>query len=1221
MEINNQIIDKQNDIENQEKNKEINNRKPSLNDDLKNNLLINNISEYKLNLFSLITKVCSNKNMSSKKIENEFILNLILMSSKLNKSNKLICLLLLFYLNQNDKKHLNFLTYLFSKISEISTKIENIPNVEDYISLKDSTFLINETNLLYSKKNIFNIKQMIANKNCDLNYITTIENLLKDINKNFKSYLQERRNEFLNRNIMDDNHLNQLKNIIYQLFENKVEIPEKSPIFLINKKWVFRTKLFLDTYCEARKENIEKLLLEESFLVDKVYDYFMGKADNSKLKNYYGIVFPGPINNYELLDLRDIWLDPINLGENIIIKDNLTFNEDYLYLGENDWNYIKDIFGATNEIGRINKEQSFYKNKIIIFESRLRSKDNKHLLKKKIIQINSELTVKDFKNKIIRCFNYELNNNYNNNEIYQENDVKFFYVDKRNKDILIEMCISFVNQSKFYGSLYTQNVKSNDEDLIKDIFNIYDSKYYFLIAEIFPKENPRYFIQKIEPDINNSNIYNCSICGEQLNLIEKYNCDLCNFSLFCSNECANVSGEHQILHKFLNELYNKKFNINKFLEEKIKSNKESLNGIIGLSKDKNSSCINSIIQCLSNNKDFTKYFLNDIYTNDINISDFITIKNTFINKYNNLIREMWLGRKNNKNNKNLEICHKEFIQLLVKRFKLDINDNASMNNIHEILISILDRFHKELNRYLNIEKIKEKIGEDNIDNGIKRQIKKDSSIIADLFQGIYQSILSCSKCGNVSLIYDFFRYILLPLPKKNNNLFIKYFNEFECKNMRYVMEDTSTIRSLKDKAIHNVSDKINHIINIMSLTELIDVTAFDNEDEKVLTYTAMYNSIELVQFDKNKILTKVYVTDIKPDSDNKVKKNENNDFNLQLSKIYKENNDAELVFYERSVVDKDCINIYVYPFMYNDKEKFNKNKDKLFNVYPIAISAKPTLIIGNLVYLINVRIRDLLLEHFKEESERREINYIELVYPHFFYNCSYHSQANCFLCKERKKNSLFCPLLSAIDKDASVQDLMNLFEYPKQPIFFLAKCKYYDLKKRFYKNMESFPSEISNKKNVENKLDIYDCFELYTKKETIEEMDWFCESCNSFQIPQKQLLIYKPPLYLIIQFDRYQAKKSPTIWNNYCFDDILISFPINNLDIGEYVEGPEKNKAIYNLYGVICREVSARSDYIYSACKNNKKWFMFKDIKVLGINALVNKNAHFLFYKRQDLND
>ena len=191
----------------------------------------------------------------------------------------------------------------------------------------------------------------------------------------------------------------------------------------------------------------------------------------------------------------------------------------------------------------------------------------------------------------------------------------------------------------------------------------------------------------------------------------------------------------------------------------------------------------------------------------------------------------------------------------------------------------------------------------------------------------------------------------------------------------------------------------------MSLTELIDVTAFDNEDEKVLTYTAMYNSIELVQFDKNKILTKVYMTDIKPDSDNKVKKNENNDFNLQLSKIYKENNDAELVFYERSVVDKDCINIYVYPFMYNDKEKLNKNKDKLFNVYPIAISAKPTLIIGNLVYLINVRIRDLLLEHFKEESERREINYIELVYPHFFYNCSYYSQANCFLCKERNTSS------------------------------------------------------------------------------------------------------------------------------------------------------------------------------------------------------------------------
>ena len=1224
MDINNQ---NNNDKENDEKHvNDIKNIKPNFNEELKNILLIKNNSEYKLNLFSLITKVSSSKDISHQRIENEYILNLLLTSSKLNKPNKLLCLLLLFYLNQDDKNKDNLLNYLFSKITKLSSKQESNIDFENYIHLNETSFLLNQNNLFYSKKNIFLIKKMVVKKNCDLKLLTTIENLSKDISKNIKLYLDSKREEFLNKTAMDDNKLNKLKNIIYQLCDGKNEIPENCVIYLISKSWAFRAKLFIQPYFEARKENIENLLLEHSFLLDKVYESFMGKEENNSLKNYYGIIFPGPINNYEMIDLKDNWVDPINEEENIFLKDSLKLNEDYFIIGENDWNFLKEIFGATNDIKKTKKNTNFYKNKILIIEPRLRSDENKNLLKNKIFQINLDSTIKDFKKKIIRCINYEMSKeNYIHDEkIYEENDVKLFYTNKLNKDILIEICVSFAHNNKFYESLYIQEIKyNNDEDSIKDIFNYYDNNNYFFIAEIIPKNSTKSFIHPITYELNNnSNIYNCSICGEQLNLIEKYNCDLCNLSLFCSYECGNISGEHKILHEFLNKIYIKKFDLKLFINEKFKTKKDATSGIVSLEKDKNSTCINSIIHCFSNNIDLTKYFLNKIYTNDINITDFLTIKDTLVNKYYNLIEEMWLG---NKYNKKIKECHKDFIQLIIKKLKVDNNSNSIMNNTHEILIFLLGEFHKELNRYTNTEKIIEKVEENEEDNGLDAFAKKDNSIINDLFQGIYQSSLSCSNCGNVSMIYDFFTYILLPIPKKNNNLFIKCFNEFECKNIRYVLEDSSTIRHLKDKAVKNISDKINHLISIMSLTELIDVTAFDMDDEKILTYTAMYNSIELVQFDKNKVLNKVYMTDIKsvtPDEDNNnsIKKNEYNDFNLQLSRIYREN-DAELVFYEKSVIDKECINIYIYPFLYNEKERLNKSRDKLFNVYPIAISAKLSLILDNFNYLVNVKLRDLLLDHYKEESERRQFNYIELVYPHFFCNSPFYSQANCFLCKEKKKNSLFCPLFSSIEKNKTIKDLMNLFEYPKQPIMFIAKCKYYDTKTQIYSNMNCFPSENPNKKVPENKLDIYDCFELYTKKESIVGMDWFCESCNSLQVAQKQLLIYKPPLYLIIQFDRFSARKSVNYWNNYGIDDSLIHFPINNLNIEEYVEGPEKKKAKYNLYAAIYREISPRNDSIYSVCRNNKKWIMYKDTKVLLTNAIVNKNAHFLFYRREDIKD
>ena len=220
---------------------------------------------------------------------------------------------------------------------------------------------------------------------------------------------------------------------------------------------------------------------------------------------------------------------------------------------------------------------------------------------------------------------------------------------------------------------------------------------------------------------------------------------------------------------------------------------------------------------------------------------------------------------------------------------------------------------------------------------------KETSIISDLFQGIYQTTFSCSKCGNVSIIYDFFRYLLLPIPKKNSNLTIKYFSEYEYKNIYYTIDDNSDIKELKDKAFGYLSEKINNIVQMMSVTDLIDVTAFDTDDEKILTEVAMYNSLELVQIDKNKIVNKVYLTDKKDLSkenseDNISSENNESDLRMQINKIYKEN-DGELVFFEKSVFEEPCVNIYIYPFIFNKKEKINSNIDKLYHVYPIAFPA------------------------------------------------------------------------------------------------------------------------------------------------------------------------------------------------------------------------------------------------------------------------------------------
>ena len=768
-----------------------------------------------------------------------------------------------------------------------------------------------------------------------------------------------------------------------------------------------------------------------------------------------------------------------------------------------------------------------------------------------------------------------------------------------------------MNNNKIYESLYIKKINlENDKNSIKDLFNSFDKNSQILISEIIPKNNYN-FIKPIIGEGKKARIFYCSVCGEQINLKEKYNCDSCNSSLFCSFECAKLSAEHINLHEALKKFYIKNFDIKNLLSENIDLYKESPKDVMTFNKDKNNnySAFNSVFYCLANTTDLTKYFLSRKFLNDLNINQYLLNNITFVNYFYDLLIKMW----NNEGKEKLEVYYRNFLNCVLKKIDCEPNDKSNLTNVREIISLILTIFDKEINRSNNLY---------NINAQDWRNKFKEKSIISDLFKGIHQTTLSCSKCGNVSVLYDFFSILLLPIPKKNSNITLKYFSESKCKIINYTIDDNSDIRELKDKAMNYLSEKINKIIQMMNLTDLIEVTAFDTDDEKILTEITMYNSLELVQMDKNKIITKVYSTD-KVDMNN-INKGENKDNNnndesdlkLQINKIYKDN-DIELVFYERDVFEEPCINIYIYPFPYNENDKSSINKDKLYHVYPIAIPVNISLILENFEYYVNVKLRKLLIDNYREESEKTGINYIELVYPHDFSNFLLYSNTTCFLCKEKTRNNLFCPLFDSIDKNLTIKDLMEKFEYPKQPIVFLAKSQHYNMNKSYYLNVNCFFNKKENKKQIESKLDLNSCFQLYLRKEILEGIDWFCEGCNSYQICEKQLSIYYLPIYLIIQIDRFAIKK---LNNKSNVDNTFISIPINNLDLSKFVEGPEKNKIKYNynLYAIIYKDISSRNDFTYCTCKNGNKWFLFKDNKVQIASELINKYVHFLFYKRED---
>ena len=83
----------------------------------------------------------------------------------------------------------------------------------------------------------------------------------------------------------------------------------------------------------------------------------------------------------------------------------------------------------------------------------------------------------------------------------------------------------------------------------------------------------------------------------------------------------------------------------------------------------------------------------------------------------------------------------------------------------------------------------------------------------------------------------------------------------------------------------------------------------------------------------------------------------------------------------------------------------------------------------------------------------------------------------------------------------------------------------------------------------------------------------------------------------------------------------FIDYDINNLDLRKYVIGPDRSKAVYNLYGVVEHMGSLRYGHYTALCKTAQgKWMRFDDESCKDVDNCVVKDAYLLFYKMKSNN-
>jgi len=659
-----------------------------------------------------------------------------------------------------------------------------------------------------------------------------------------------------------------------------------------------------------------------------------------------------------------------------------------------------------------------------------------------------------------------------------------------------------------------------------------------------------------------------------------YYCE-CRQVKYCDMNCLKThrSDHKELCQKAKKEISNTNDMLRHFgINVNKKFTKESKKGVTGLQNLGNTCFMNSALQCLSNTSELTQYFLSNEFLKDLNKNNPLGTGGYLISAYSELIKELWMGTESYVSPWDL----KKVIGKFAPQFS-----GYSQQDSQELLSYMLDGLHEDLNRIVKkpfVEDIEFKNQKDEeLSNGSwANYLKRNQSIIIDLFVGQYKSRLDCPDCKKISITFDPFISISLPVPHLITIPLIFFFIFKDSKKMPYKISISLPAES---KCIH-LLEYLEKNLNIKVENMLIALM----KEHIIVDYVNMSKPLKCLEDHEN----------------------------------------GNILIYEVGDVPPNQSSLKIELMIFHQKKRGEENKEVSYSrLFKISLEAS----FENILIQIYKHFRIYLKNFFGSiSSEERPVEFqidldnddpktLKNEYIKLFFDKKFEAPYNVYYLRADERveipftnNKSFSQIATDSEPENEFNITFNLVynTYIKLDELKMSRCQ---------------ESPFDDKPKDLQKASLYECLDLFTKEEILDlENAWYCTNCKSHKQAKKKMELYKTPKILILHLKRFKTSKINSIGTYYYTSGSskvsnFVDFPLKELNLSNYIKN--KNNGIYDLYAVSNHYGGLSGGHYTASCMNfmDGKWYEFNDStteEIEDTKKIVSEAAYVLFYRKRE---